>query len=89
MKELVHVADLTQPELVCMPPRGFPRPSISWEKDGKPLIIDNSNMWTDETGEQLTIRKANVSTHQGIYKCVATNSVGKYVSPGIKLVIES
>ena len=89
MKTLVHVADLTQPELECVPPRGFPPPTISWQKGGKALPIDGVNMWTSENGAKLTIRKANVSTHQGLYTCVATNIVASRVSAPIKLVIES
>ncbi|XP_075266408.1 roundabout homolog 2-like isoform X3 [Convolutriloba macropyga] len=88
MKTLVHVADLTQPELECVPPRGFPPPTISWQKGGKALPIDGVNMWTSENGAKLTIRKANVSTHQGLYTCVATNIVASRVSAPIKLVIE-
>ena len=89
MEELVYVADLTSPELECEPPLGNPPPTVSWQKDGRPIQIDGTQMKTTDNGKTLTIVKANVSEHQGLYTCVASNIAGTQISPHIKLVIES
>ena len=55
-------------QLSC-PADGFPKPSISWQRNGEALET------SDESGDSLVITKLRVGD-QGIYTCTATNVFG-------------
>ena len=54
--------------------RGFPKPSVLWSKDGRPLSRSKRvSILADNT---LVISSAHPSD-QGIYECVAWNTAGQ------------
>ncbi|KAL1491476.1 hypothetical protein ABEB36_012070 [Hypothenemus hampei] len=64
--------------LLCGPPRGYPEPTLTWKKDGKPMEIDERRRIID--GGNLMI--SDVRQHdEGKYQCLAHNLVGSRESP--------
>ncbi|XP_038609867.1 roundabout homolog 4 isoform X2 [Tachyglossus aculeatus] len=60
--------------LECEPPRGHPEPTVSWRKDGEPLV--------PVTGRHVVSRGSLLVTRaersdSGNYVCVATNAAGQ------------
>jgi len=65
--------------LDCRPPRGIPRPVVTWLKDGKLLEIDAVNYETTEEGD-LIVNKVD-HTANGNYTCRASSIVGVRETP--------
>ncbi|XP_034531212.1 hemicentin-1 [Notolabrus celidotus] len=70
----VAVVENSQAQLVCVA-EGFPQPSLSWEKDGTPLI-EGTGEYTILPSGELVIDSAQPDD-AGSYTCVATNAVGQ------------
>ena len=64
---------------------GKPWPDVDWFRNDTKLVIDNSRVTVSKTGDvtngmsTLTIRKLN-RTDEGMYKCVANNTIMSSVS---------
>lgn len=58
-------------ECLC---NGFPKPEIIWTKDNDPVTKTSRHYFTAED-QILIITETNIDD-SGIYRCVATNSVG-------------
>ncbi|XP_048418363.2 roundabout homolog 1 isoform X2 [Stegostoma tigrinum] len=69
----VVVALGEQAEIECLPPRGYPEPTVTWKKNGAPLNEKDERY-------RITVSKLIISqTHwsdSGVYICVAMNKVG-------------
>ena len=61
---------------------GYPKPTVSWEKDGSVL---NGKHFTISTNGALHIMGATESRDKGIYRCISSNVVGTIVSLPAKL----
>ncbi|XP_035509461.1 hemicentin-1 [Morone saxatilis] len=70
----VAVVENSQTQLVCVA-EGVPQPSLSWEKDGNPLI-ESTGEYTILPSGELVIDIAQPND-AGIYTCIATNAVGQ------------
>ncbi|XP_044055859.1 hemicentin-1 isoform X2 [Siniperca chuatsi] len=70
----VAVVENSQALLVCVA-EGVPQPSLSWEKDGNPLI-ESTGEYTILPSGELVIDIAQPDD-AGSYTCVATNAVGQ------------
>ncbi|XP_065811778.1 hemicentin-1 [Labrus bergylta] len=70
----VAVVENSQAQLVCVV-EGVPQPSLSWEKDGTP-VVESSGEYTILPSGELVIDSAHPED-AGIYTCVATNEVGQ------------
>ena len=66
---------------------GNPLPTISWTKDGNSVDTSNSSRRNlSYEGKQLTV--TNVSREDnGVYRCVAENSLGNFTSHGTTLEV--
>ena len=66
---------------------GNPLPTISWTKDGNSVDTNNSSRRNLSCeGKQLTVK--NVSRgDNGVYRCVAENSLGNVMSHGTTLEV--
>lgn len=56
---------------------GYPKPSITWRKDGKPLESDTRHVMTENGALNIIDPKFS---DEGSYECVAQNSAGVIVS---------
>ncbi|XP_053213198.1 uncharacterized protein LOC128396610 [Panonychus citri] len=73
--------------LDCSPPRGSPEPSVTWKKDGEPMMtLMASPRFQLTTSGSLKINDIH-PTDRGIYVCEATNSVGSRESAPASLVV--
>ncbi|XP_070817740.1 hemicentin-1 [Chaetodon trifascialis] len=70
----IAVVENSQAQLVCVA-EGVPQPSLSWEKDGHPLI-ESTGEYTILPSGELVIDTAKPDD-AGSYTCVATNAVGQ------------
>ncbi|RUS91690.1 hypothetical protein EGW08_000516, partial [Elysia chlorotica] len=54
--------------------RGFPKPSVSWNRNGRPLPLDNPKKYKVRRGKLLirNIEQRDMAT----YKCMAENKLG-------------
>jgi hypothetical protein len=57
---------------------GIPAPTVTWYKDGNPLVIDSRHQVSSK-GEILTITKIRISD-AGTIKCQVSNAVGTFTS---------
>ena len=64
--------------------QGKHEPTISWHKDNKSLDADHVLL----RKESIRIRSA-VSSDQGIYTCVARNSIGKVETRDAKVTVST
>ncbi|XP_051494263.1 roundabout homolog 3 [Apus apus] len=80
----VEVASGDLAVLECVPPRGHPKPSITWKKDGA---------WLGDGDERLTIHGGKLmvaparKSDTGLYVCVATNAAGERDSAPARLLV--
>ena len=67
---------------------GNPVPDVSWTKDGGAVNIADQRISVSFTGNASSLTIANVvQGNQGLYRCVANNSVNTVTSyPGILTV---
>lgn len=65
--------------LDCRPPRGVPKPVVTWLKDGELIDIDSINYETTEKGD-LIVNKVDHSAN-GNYTCRARSIVGTRETP--------
>lgn len=70
--------------LECGPPWGYPEPTVSWWKDGKPLDLQQGRL-TVSSGSLLMSRAEKSDT--GIYMCAATNVAGQRESRAARVYI--
>ncbi|XP_006867717.1 PREDICTED: roundabout homolog 4 [Chrysochloris asiatica] len=70
--------------LECGPPWGLPEPTVTWWKDGKPLIL-HPGQHTVSKGS-LLVAKAEKSD-SGTYMCVATNNAGQRESRAARVSV--
>jgi hypothetical protein len=59
----------------CVPPRGFPEPVVSWQKDGRDLRPEDDKRITVHSSGNLIITKVKQSD-SGFFTCIARNMVG-------------
>ncbi|XP_005004986.1 roundabout homolog 4 isoform X2 [Cavia porcellus] len=71
--------------LECGPPWGYPEPTVSWWKDGKPLALQPGRH-TVSRGSLLVSRAEKSDT--GIYMCAATNNAGQRESRAARVSIQ-
>ncbi|XP_050611618.1 roundabout homolog 4 isoform X4 [Macaca thibetana thibetana] len=71
--------------LECGPPWGHPEPTVSWWKDGKPLVLQPGRYTV--SGGSLLMARAEKSD-SGAYMCVATNSAGHRESRAARVSIQ-
>ncbi|XP_035996829.1 hemicentin-1 isoform X1 [Fundulus heteroclitus] len=55
---------------------GFPPPSITWLKDGRPVITTKEHLKLHSAGRTLKITEAKLED-SGTYTCLATNAAGE------------
>ncbi|KAK2908097.1 hemicentin-1 isoform X2 [Channa argus] len=70
----VTVVENSQTQLLCVAV-GVPQPSMSWEKDGKPLS-ESTGQYTILPSGELALDSAQPDD-AGSYTCIATNAVGQ------------
>ncbi|VVC43054.1 Hypothetical protein CINCED_3A018710 [Cinara cedri] len=73
--------------LECDPPKGYPEPSVSWQKNGEPMPLDSKKRWYIEEPGNLVIRDVN-SEDDGSYTCIASNLAGTRKSKPIMLITQ-
>ncbi|XP_050437728.1 protein sax-3-like [Adelges cooleyi] len=73
--------------LECEPPKGHPEPSVTWHKNGEPMLVDEKNRWIIEDGGNLVIRDVSPED-DGSYICVASNAAGVRKSKPIVLAAQ-
>ncbi|XP_076780776.1 roundabout homolog 4 isoform X2 [Arvicanthis niloticus] len=71
--------------LECGPPWGYPKPSVSWWKDGKPLVLQPGRHTV--SGDSLMVSRAE-KNDTGTYMCMATNSAGQRESRAARVSIQ-
>ncbi|XP_029337901.1 roundabout homolog 4 isoform X2 [Mus caroli] len=71
--------------LECGPPWGYPKPSVSWWKDGKPLVLQPGRRTV--SGDSLMVSKAE-KNDSGTYMCMATNNAGQRESRAARVSIQ-
>ncbi|XP_060702920.1 roundabout homolog 1 isoform X1 [Hemiscyllium ocellatum] len=80
----VVVALGEQAEIQCLPPRGYPEPTVTWKKNGAPLNVKDDRY-------RITVGKLIISqTHwsdSGVYICIAMNKVGRRESRAARMSI--
>lgn len=72
--------------LPCRPPRGTPRPEVSWLRDGR-QVTDSNRVSVTEEGD-LVISQA-VEKDSAVYTCRARNAAGTREAPATILTIMS
>ncbi|EDL25430.1 roundabout homolog 4 (Drosophila), isoform CRA_d [Mus musculus] len=71
--------------LECGPPWGYPKPSVSWWKDGKPLVLQPGRRTV--SGDSLMVSRAE-KNDSGTYMCMATNNAGQRESRAARVSIQ-
>ncbi|XP_047375621.1 roundabout homolog 4 isoform X2 [Sciurus carolinensis] len=71
--------------LECGPPWGYPEPTVSWWKDGKPLALQPGRH-TVSKGSLLVARAEKSDT--GTYMCVANNNAGQRESRAARVSVQ-
>lgn len=71
--------------LECGPPWGYPKPSVSWWKDGKPLVLQPGKRTV--SGDSLMVARAE-KNDTGTYMCMATNNAGQRESRAARVSIQ-
>uniref|UniRef100_A0A8C2W3F9 Roundabout homolog 4 n=1 Tax=Chinchilla lanigera TaxID=34839 RepID=A0A8C2W3F9_CHILA len=71
--------------LECGPPWGYPEPTVSWWKDGKPLALQPGRH-TVSSGSLLVSSAEKSDT--GIYMCAAANNAGQRESRAARVSIQ-
>lgn len=71
--------------LECGPPWGYPKPLVSWWKDGKPLVLQPGRHTV--TGDSLMVARAE-KNDSGTYMCMATNNAGHRESRAARVSIQ-
>uniref|UniRef100_A0A8C6EM40 Roundabout homolog 4 n=1 Tax=Marmota marmota marmota TaxID=9994 RepID=A0A8C6EM40_MARMA len=71
--------------LECGPPWGYPEPSVSWWKDGKPLVLQPGRHTV--SGGSLLVERAEKSD-TGTYMCVANNNAGQRESRAARVSVQ-
>lgn len=66
--------------------KGFPKPSIKWFKDNKPIIPTDRHFFIH--GDQLVIIVDSVESDSGVYKCYLNNSIGEFYGES-KITVKS
>ncbi|KAL6090852.1 hypothetical protein STEG23_037157 [Scotinomys teguina] len=70
--------------LECGPPWGYPKPSVSWWKDGKPLVLQSGRRTV--SGDSLMVARAE-KNDTGTYMCMATNNAGQRESRAARVSV--
>lgn len=70
----------------CVPPDGYPTPTVDWYKNGQFLNIDGERIKYEENNLIFTELK---DSDAGFYLCRAENPAGKLESQAIKLRVNS
>ncbi|XP_006991239.1 roundabout homolog 4 isoform X3 [Peromyscus maniculatus bairdii] len=70
--------------LECGPPWGYPKPSVSWWKDGKPLVLQPRRHTV--SGDSLMVARAE-KNDTGTYMCMATNNAGQRESRAARVSV--
>ncbi|XP_033109973.1 roundabout homolog 1-like [Anneissia japonica] len=73
--------------LECTPPRAFPAPDITWEKDKDPLVSDGDRVQIVQDGN-LMIKQVR-EEDEGSYVCIAENMANKRKSDAGVLTVVS
>ena len=79
----------TSEVLKCRSPRGYPKPNVSWIKDGVPLgkrELETFHIRLTKKNN-LLIRKLKAQ-HTGKYQCVVRNFAGTRRGPVISLMVQ-
>ncbi|XP_004874533.1 roundabout homolog 4 isoform X3 [Heterocephalus glaber] len=71
--------------LECGPPWGYPEPTVSWWKDGKPLDLQQGRLMV--SSGSLLVSRAEMSD-TGIYMCAANNVAGQRESRAARVYIQ-
>ncbi|XP_052044647.1 roundabout homolog 4 isoform X2 [Apodemus sylvaticus] len=71
--------------LECGPPWGYPKPSVSWWKDGRPLVLQPGRRTV--SGDSLMVTRAE-KNDTGTYMCMATNNAGQRESRAARVSIQ-
>ncbi|XP_062950215.1 roundabout homolog 4 isoform X2 [Cynocephalus volans] len=71
--------------LECGPPWGYPEPTVSWWKDGKPLALQPGRH-TVSRGSLLMARAKK--SDAGTYMCVAANNAGQRESRAARVSVQ-
>ncbi|MGH0183978.1 UNVERIFIED_CONTAM: hypothetical protein FKN15_013664, partial [Acipenser sinensis] len=71
--------------------KGNPHPEFKWTKDGQPFDPSDDPRVTmvENTGTFIIGNNGNISEFQGVYRCSATNKLGRAISEEIKIIIPS
>ncbi|KAG8522311.1 Roundabout-4, partial [Galemys pyrenaicus] len=71
--------------LECVPPWGYPEPTVSWWKDGKALALQpGRHMMTRGSLRMARAEKSDAGT----YMCVASNSAGRRESRAARVSVQ-
>ncbi|GAB1294037.1 Roundabout homolog 4 [Apodemus speciosus] len=71
--------------LECGPPWGYPKPSVSWWKDGRPLVLQPGRRTVSGGSVRVTRAEKNDT---GTYMCMATNNVAQRESRAARVSIQ-
>ncbi|MEJ1283646.1 roundabout guidance receptor 4 [Cricetulus griseus] len=71
--------------LECGPPWGYPKPSVSWWKDGKALVLQPGRHTV--SGDSLMVARAE-KNDTGTYMCMATNNAGQRESRAARVSVQ-
>ncbi|XP_055334826.1 protein sax-3-like [Paramacrobiotus metropolitanus] len=82
----VRVAAADNALLECQPPRGIPKPKITWKRDGVELKLTGRFVLMDDGNLLITGTKLSDT---GSYTCLAENVAGSRESPPSALVVFS
>ena len=70
----------------CVPPDGYPTPTVEWYKDSQFLNIDGERIkWENNVLTFTELRDSD----KGYYMCQAENAAGKLSSPAILVRVQS
>lgn len=86
MPEATRVAEGETAMLACLPPKGYPEPVVSWEKDGVQLDPATQHRYRVVDGGSLVISGVRVSD-TGKYVCRARNVFGRRDTPPAMLTV--
>lgn len=65
--------------LTCTPPRGKPKPKLTWYKDDRPMSVDGQRISLQKGNRKLVIKNFK-KDNEGTYFCEATNVAGRSLS---------